>query len=256
MDKLPKDMDIQEKVDMADSFCKSIIDPIFTKQCDFISEYMNCYEQKMNWDREVISEEAIWLVKKNYFMNVWDSEGVRFKGSPSFKMKGVEAVKASFPQYSRDALKKCYKASLKLDEVEVQRIIEETRDEFYSYDVNSIAIPTRVNGIDKYYCPEGRFVSGAQAHVKAAINHNLLLDELELKSVSKINDGDSIRWLPLKKPNPYNIKEIGFDTNIPKEFGLEEYVDKEALFEKGFLSPMRRVLGVMSWNEEETITLF
>lgn len=256
IDTLPKNIDIQKKVDYADQFCREVISPLIDKESNFIKDYFNCYEQKMVWAREVIADKAIWLAMKNYFMTVWDSEGVRFTDEPKFKMKGVEAVKASYPEYSRKALKEIYQLSLKQDVSAIHRKIESVREEFFGYNVNSIAIPTRVNGVIEYYDPETRFKKGAQAHVKSAINHNLLIKELGLRMIPDIQDGNSIKWLKLKKPNPYDIEVIGFQDRMPKEFKLEKFVDKEEILEKGFMSPCRRVLDVMGWPEEETITLF
>ena len=42
---------------------------------------------------------------------------------------------------------------------------------------------------------------------------------------------------------------------LPKEFGLEKYVDYDVMFDKAFLAVVRPVLDAMDWKEEETVSL-
>ena len=48
---------------------------------------MNAYDQKMFMKRENIADRGIWTAKKRYILNVWDSEGVRYK-EPKLKDHG------------------------------------------------------------------------------------------------------------------------------------------------------------------------
>ena len=57
-------------------------------------------------------------------------------------------------------------------------------------------------------------------------------------------------------PNPIHEDVIGFVGKLPDEFGLSRYVDYKTQFEKGFMKPLRAVLEVIEWNEEEQVSLF
>ena len=50
--------------------------------------------------RENIADKAIWIAKKHYIMQVWDSEGTRYT-QPKLKIMGIDMVKSSTPQYGR-----------------------------------------------------------------------------------------------------------------------------------------------------------
>ena len=50
-----------------------------TNRTRSLADYANAYEQKMFMKRENIADRGIWTAKKRYILNVWDSEGVRYK---------------------------------------------------------------------------------------------------------------------------------------------------------------------------------
>ena len=71
--------------------------------------------------RENIADRGIWTAKKRYILNVWDSEGVRYK-EPKMKIMGLETARSSTPQYFRDKLYAAFKI-----------IIGKTNDELISF---------------------------------------------------------------------------------------------------------------------------
>jgi len=52
--------DKQKLIDTVDQFCEEVLSPKFKEVCQNLSDYLNCYEQRMFWDREVIADHAIW----------------------------------------------------------------------------------------------------------------------------------------------------------------------------------------------------
>jgi hypothetical protein len=42
---------------------------------------------------------------------------------------------------------------------------------------------------------------------------------------------------------------------VPKQFGLEKFIDYERQFQKGFLDPVRLIVEVIGWKLEDTATL-
>ena len=73
-----------------DKICKEKIEPLIDKAFADLATYVNAYDQKMKMKRENLADKAIWVAKKRYIMNVWDSEGVKYK-EPKLKMMGIEA---------------------------------------------------------------------------------------------------------------------------------------------------------------------
>jgi hypothetical protein len=48
---------------------------------------------------------------------------------------------------------------------------------------------------------------------------------------------------------------VSFPTRLPKEFGLQEYIDYETQFEKSFVEPVRSILDCIGWKTEKQYTL-
>ena len=243
-----------EIADKLDQFMKEVLSPKIDQFSQELCDYMNGMQNKMVWEREVISPISIFVRKKGYTMNVIDSEGVRFT-TPKFKVVGLEAVKArSYPEWSRNFLKECYKIALTRDQSKLHETVARIRQDFMKMPINEIAIPRGVNNLGKYADPDTVYIKGTPKHVKASLNHNKLVEQLGL-STPLINDGNKIKYIDLKRPNPINQDVIGFNYFLPTEFGLEKYVDRETIFETAFMSPLMIFLEAIKWTHEPVISL-
>jgi DNA polymerase elongation subunit (family B) len=82
---------------------------------------------------------------------------------------------------------------------------------------------------------------------------------LILTTDEKIQQGDKIKFIYLKEPNPIGgprgDKVISFPTKIPKELDLHRFVDYDKQFVKSFLDPLETILGVIGWKSKEVATL-
>ena len=70
-----------------------------------------------------------------------------------------------------------------------------------------------------------------------------------------IQEGEKIKFMYLKTPNPLHENVVSFFGELPKEFGIEKYVDYQTQFEKSFLEPLKNVLYCVGWQHEKTITI-
>ena len=43
---------------------------------------------------------------------------------------------------------------------------------------------------------------------------------------------------------------------LPKEFRIEEYIDREIQFQKSFLEPLKSITDIIGWDTEKRATLF
>jgi DNA polymerase elongation subunit (family B) len=75
------------------------------------------------------------------------------------------------------------------------------------------------------------------------------------KKYEMIKEGDKIKYLYLKEPNPIKENIIAFNGGLPKELDLYKYVDYNTMFEKSFLEPMRTILDCMGWSTNKVSTL-
>lgn len=246
--------DIQVKIDKIDQFVKEIIQPEVNAATDGLASMMHSKANKMVWEREVISDAMIYVAKKNYAINVWDNEGVRHYGEPKLKMKGLEAVKSSTPKWSRENLEECYIAALSGSEDKVHENIKGYYNEFVKRPFEEMAQIISVNNIEKYYV-NGEFQPKTPKQVKAAVNYNNTIKKYGLEYKGFIPNGEKIKILPLLMPNPTGLPVIGFMDKLPSEFGLEEYIDKGAIFNAAFKVPMKRFLDAIEWSLEKRASL-
>ena len=84
---------------------------------------------------------------------------------------------------------------------------------------------------------------------------NNLLRLKNIKHVPPIQNGDKIRFAYLKVPNPVNDTVIATPDELPDEFGLDKYIDREMQFDKSFLEPIRSITSVIGWEAEQRATL-
>lgn len=250
-----KDKDIHYVVDKIDEFIKLVVDPQVKTYCEDLVQYLQAYKNKMVWEREIIAQSIILVAKKNYCASVWDSEGVRYRDHPKYKIVGFASKKSSTPKWSRQWLEEMYRIALDKDQSTLQQRFHEVEKEFYQLPVSEISIPTGVNGLEKFYDEDQVYKKGAPAHVKAALFHNKLLKDLNLRHLNPIASASKIRYVQLKEPNPLRADSIAFDEELPTEFGLDEYVDRQGIFNKAFVDPLTIVLNSINWTTEETITL-
>ena len=249
VDKLfPKGGSTEKIVNFLDKIATEKLEPFIDKSYQHLAGEMNAYGQKMFMKREVIADKGIWTAKKRYILNVWDSEGVRYK-EPKMKIMGIEAVKSSTPAACREKLKQALPIIMSGDEKMLNSFIQEFREEFMKLPPEDIAYPRSCNGVQKFRGDSQLFKSGAPIHVKGAILYNFLLEKNKLDSkYVKIQEGDKIRFLHLKQPNVYVSTAFSFMTNVPKELDIHKYIDYDTQYEKAFVEPIKFIAEKINWS--------
>ena len=252
---LPKDVDKNKIATMLDTFAKEKISKILDKACEEISQQTNAYQNKMEFKREVIADRAIWVAKKRYALNVYDSEGVRYK-EPKLKVQGLEIVRSSTPSSVREYLRDAVKMALTSSEQELQSFIKEVEDKFMKMNPEDIAFPRSANNLSKYHSGGSIYTKGTPLHVRGSLlyNHHIKKNNLDRK-YETIKEGDKIKYLYLKEPNPIRENTISFIAKLPKELDLHRYVDYNTMFEKTFLDPMKTIVDGLGWNTRPIATL-
>jgi hypothetical protein len=56
-------------------------------------------------------------------------------------------------------------------------------------------------------------------------------------------------------PNPTTEYVISVPNTLPKQFGLDKYLDYNKQFEKAFLEPMKTLSDSIGWKTEKMLTL-
>jgi DNA polymerase elongation subunit (family B) len=237
----------EQKIKFMDKICEDVFQPFIDDGYQELAQYMNAYAQKMQMKREVLADKAIWTAKKRYILNVHNSEGVQY-AKPKLKVMGLEMVKSSTPAVIRDKLKDSIKVILEGDQSKLHDYIEKFRQEFKTLAVEDIAFPRGVNGMNTY---KGSpiYTKGTPIHVRGSLlfNHHCKRMGLE-KKYQAIKDGDKIKFVYVRKPNPFQEDVIAFPQELPKEFNLHSYVDYDLQFEKVFLDAMQTVIEPLGWK--------
>ena len=242
-------------VDFLDKFCQRVLQPMIEKEFKVLAETLNAYENKMVMDREVIAQAGVWTAKKRYMLSVWDAEGVRYK-TPKFKIMGMETARSSTPAYVRKALKTAIEMVLVRDEPTLQAFVKTTQAEFKTLSVEDIASPRSVSEMEKWRSSGTIYKKATPIAVKAAMLYNHLLVKHKLqRKYRAIGEGEKMKFIYLKSPNPLQDTVIGFPVSLPKEFGLERYVNRDLQFNKTFLEPLRAITDAVGWSPEERASL-
>jgi hypothetical protein len=142
------------------------------------------------------------------------------------------------------------------DEETVQKFIAEFREEFKKLPVEDVSFPRGCNGLSEYSDSKTIYKKGTPIHVKGAILYNHYLKQYNLTNkYPAIKEGEKLKFTYLKQPNAFKDSVVSFPTRLPKEFGLQEYIDYETQFEKTFLEPVQAILTCIGWKAEHTNTL-
>lgn len=251
-------MDLSNKskiVDILSTIAQKNFLPVIEKAYTDLAEYMQAYENRMVMGREVIADAGIWTAKKRYILNVYDSEGVRY-ANPELKIMGIEAVKSSTPQSCRTALKDLFKVIIAGEERQVQKSIEKFREKFYSLPADEIAFPRGVSSVSEHRDAYAIYKKGTPIHSRGSLlyNHYIRAHKLE-KTHTEIKNGDKIKFVYLKEPNPIRENVIAFPEFLPKELGLDKYIDYQTQFDKAFLAVVDPILTAINWTSKEVSNL-
>ena len=238
-----------------DRVCEDKIQPYINESYQELATYVHAYSQKMRMKREGLSNKGFWTAKKRYVLNVYNNEGVQYD-EPDMKIMGLEVVKSSTPAIIREKMKETISLIINSDQETVQEFIANLKTEFKKLPVEDISFPRGVNGIREYSDSTTLYKKGTPIHVKGAILYNDLLEKHKLtKKYQLIKEGEKLKFTYLKVPNPVKDTVISFPVRLPKEFGLQEYIDYETQFEKTFIEPMKIILDCIGWQTERQNTI-
>ena len=247
--------DNQKIIAFMDKVCEAKIQPFIDRAYLDLANYVRAHAQKMIMKREALANKGLWTAKKRYALNVYNNEGVAYK-EPKLKVMGLEMVKSSTPSVIRVKMREVLKLMMNGTEEDVYKFIEDFKIEFMNLPVEEISSPRGCNGISQYSDSATLYKKGTPIHVKGAILYNFHLKKLGLeKQYPLIQEGEKLKFIYLKMPNPIKDTVISFPQRLPKEFEIQQFIDYDTQFDKAFVEPIRIVLDCMGWKTEKQNTL-
>ena len=246
----------ERTVEILNKFCEDRIVPYIDSSYDELSNYLQCYEKTLVMKRECIAEKGIWTAKKRYILNVWDNEGVRYN-EPSLKMMGIEAVRSSTPAPIREYIAQALKIIMSGTEDDLIEFIADKRKEWESLPPEVIGFPRTANNVDKYADAVTLYKKSTPMHIRGSLLFNFYLKKNKLThKYNFIAPGEKIKYIHLRKPNPTGENVMSFINEFPTEFGFNDFIDYDIMYQKGFLDPLQGILDPLGWKTEKQATLF
>ena len=255
VNKVCKDKTKEQTLNFINKVVESKIEPYIENCFKDLAEYTNALDQKMVMKREVIADKGIWTAKKRYMLNVLDEEGFRYE-EHKIKIMGIEAVKSSTPEVCRVAIREAIRLIMNKEENDLHNFIADFKQKFTNFEPEQIAFPRSCNNLRKYFSASDIFIKGSPIHIKGSLIYNYHLKDKRLDhKYPSIQEGDKIKFILLKEPNPFKFNVCSYLSTLPREFELKDYINYELQFEKTFLDPMRFILGSIGWHAEPQASL-
>ena len=151
--------------------------------------------------------------------------------------------------YCRNLIKDTLHIIMNKDETTLQKHIAMHRAKWNKLRVEDIAFPRGVSDIVKYTNRDGTYSKGTPIAVRASILYNKMIKEKNIdKRYETIFNGDKIKFVYLKMPNPLKENVIAFSSVLPPEFKLHSYVDYDIQYEKTFVDPITLICDAIGWK--------
>ena len=247
----------KEVLKFLDKACNKIIQPFIDKKFAELTNILGGIEDVLQMKRECIADTGIWTAKKRYMLNVVMGEDGVMLETPEQKIMGIETTRSSTPKVVREALKEAIRIIMNGDEKALQKFVTDFKEKFESLPVEDIAFPRSCNGMTKYSDATKIYAKGTPIAVKGSLlyNEQIKKDKKLGRKYPLIKEGEKIKFLYLKTPNPIGNHVFAFPASLPPELDLHRFVDRKAQFEKSFLEPLNTIVNCIGWSAEKKHSL-
>ena len=255
MNKFCNKTDKYEIVAFLEKFVFDVLQVKINEYLDSVMSNFGVPKNIVTFKLEGIADTSIWVAKKKYVSNLLYNEGVWYD-PPEMKVMGLDIVRSSTPKFIKEQLKKSVNICINETEDELQKYVAKMKDEFMKQDIETIAFPRGCNGIDTYRDSATIYKAKTPIAVRAALMHNHWIEKKGFHGkIKPIENGERIKYIHLKMPNPTREDVFGFIGKLHKDLDIHRHIDKNVMFEKGFIAPLEGILNAIGWEWEQKNTL-
>lgn len=219
---------------------------------DWAQRYLNSKDPRFVFKREAICEVGAYQSKKHYILHIRDKGEDKPIPCDTMKYVGVEVAKSTMSDEVKKLVKHVVETMLRTKDKKVtDKAFKAAYEEYKQLTLDAIAFRNSINNYEKYDKNRDGFImgKGTPVHVKAAIFHNLLLDELNIATkYDKIASAQKIKWLYTNKTNKFRIRSIGWIGSFPEEFADLLVPDYDTMFEKSIKPAIIRMYECAQWS--------
>lgn len=223
----------------------------------YASRFHNSDSHRFDIKQELVSKSGFWVAKKRYCQWVVNSEGTP---ADELDVKGLDVVRSNFPKafqiFMKGILNDILRGMTKEDMVD--KILNYKRD-LSKLPLYDIMTPGSINDYTKYIdedsIDQGTLFSGrlkgATAAAKATMNHNDLIEDMKLKHVAPIMNGDKIKWCYLKSHNPYRLESLalkGYDDPDQLVEYIKDYIDYSSIYDSQLKKKLDAFFEALNWG--------
>ena len=134
--------------------------------------------------------------------------------------------------------------------------LEKFKEKFHALPIEDVCFPRSVKNLSKYTDRQDVYKSGTPIHVRGSLLYNNLLSKHKVgQKYAKIQEGEKIKFVYLKMPNPIRENVIAMVDGLPPEFGLDKYIDRDMMFDKTFKLPLDDIVEKIGWSLEKRNTI-
>jgi len=226
---------------------KNVIDPLFDKALKkafdkFAKDCLNVETHHIHFKGEWIARRVFFVAKKRYGLFIIDNEGVRTNEK---RYMGLDVKRSAYAKYYKQKSIEVFDSILDgEDEKSLHGMIGDVIDGVRSAPLSDISNPQGVKKVD---------INASYIATKAAGVHNKVIKDLNLKYDSPIMPNSKIKWVYLKKDNPFGYHVIAFTEDSSKELLdiIQQYVDYDVMIEKNIDNKLKPVLEVCNMRMPE-----
>ena len=245
-------------VDFTKNYIEKISLPLtyvsLNKQSDTINAYL---PEKLIEDPEVICDNFISIAPKMYFARKWWDEGITLS-KPKLKVTGLSMVRATTPKFFRKELGSAMDILIDGNLPKVIEFMEDVKQRTGEQKPSQICINQGVSSLDyewqeqskkfKRWVPEKNKWLSAPVNSRASLVHNKYINEKKIEGIKEIEPGDKIGFIYMKEPNITGSNAFAFNNDKVFEYGLDEYIDRELMFEKQFEGNIKLITDPIGWD--------